>query len=65
MAKCIAGREKDHQFLSALIDEGIIAAEEIIERIDKYGIEWPDTYDLDKDLALTRARTWLATVGNS
>ncbi|NKR53093.1 hypothetical protein GS481_02845 [Rhodococcus hoagii] len=65
VSKCIAGREKDHVFVEALIRDDIITPSEIVERIDKYGIEWPPTYDSDKDVAVERARNWLENVGKS
>ena len=59
-SKAIAGREKDRVFVAALVEDGIVTATQILGRIDTYGIEWPDTYDNDKDVALGRARNWLA-----
>lgn len=58
-SKAIAGREKDRVFVAALVEDGIVTATQILGRIDSYGIEWPDTYDADKDVALGRARNWL------
>jgi len=59
-SKAIAGREKDRVFVATLVENGILTATQILGRIDNYGIEWPDTYDADKDVALGRARNWLA-----
>lgn len=58
-AKTIAGRTKDHEFVSALIRDGIIDATDILDRITTVGIQWPDVYTDDRDLALTRATNWL------
>ncbi|MBY6414423.1 hypothetical protein HQ346_22630 [Rhodococcus sp. BP-252] len=65
VSKCIAGRSKDHQFVAALIRENIITTNEIIDRIDQYGIEWPQTYQSNRAMALTRARNWLKAVDHS
>ncbi|MFF0818616.1 hypothetical protein ACFYVR_26230 [Rhodococcus sp. NPDC003318] len=59
VSKAIAGREKDRLFVSTLADSSIVTAAQILERIDRYGIEWPPTYTQDRDLALSRARSWL------
>lgn len=64
VSKCSAGRPKDHEFVAALVQDDIVTVPEILERMDKYGIEWPPTYESDKDLALERARNWLENVGN-
>ena len=68
VSKCVAGRPKDHEFVEALVRDDIVTVPAILERIDKYGIEWPPTYDSDKDLAVERARSWLinldAAAGN-
>lgn len=58
-AKTIAGRTKDHEFVSALIRDGIIGATDILDRITSAGIQWSAVYTDDRDLALTRARKWL------
>ncbi|NKR30071.1 hypothetical protein GS966_25720 [Rhodococcus hoagii] len=63
VSKCIAGRPKDHEFVAALVQDDIVTVPEILERIDKHGIEWPPTYDSDKDLAVERARSWLTHLG--
>lgn len=65
VSKCIAGRPKDHEFVAALVQDDIVTVPETLEPIDKYGIEWPPTYDSDKDVALDRARNWLENVGKS
>lgn len=62
VSKCVAGRPKDHEFVAALVRENIVTVPAILERIDKYGIEWPPTYDSDKDLAVERARSWLTNL---
>ncbi|MGW5151921.1 hypothetical protein [Rhodococcus koreensis] len=59
-SKAIAGREKDRVFVAALVEDGIVTATQILGRIDNCGIEWPDAYDADRDVALGRARSWLA-----
>ena len=46
--------------MATLVEDGIVTPTQILGRIDNYGIEWPDTYDADKDVALSRARNWLA-----
>lgn len=58
-AKTIAGRPKDHEFVSALIRDGIIDATDVLDRITGAGIQWPAVYTEDRDLALTRATNWL------
>ncbi|MBF4478275.1 hypothetical protein [Rhodococcus rhodochrous] len=58
-AKIIAGRTKDHEFVSALIRDGIIGATDILDRITRAGIQWPAVYTDDRDLALIRATNWL------
>lgn len=58
-AKTIAGRTKDHEFVSALIRDGIVGAVDILDRIAAVGIQWPAVYTDDRDLALTRATNWL------
>lgn len=65
VAKTIAGRDKDHEFVAALVHDDIVTVAAIHDRIDTYGIEWPDTYTFDKDVALTRARNWLDNLQNS
>lgn len=59
VSKTIAGRDKDREFVGALVRDNIVTAAEILDRIDQYGIEWPGTYTSDKDVALGRARSWL------
>ncbi|MRH93325.1 hypothetical protein GFY24_38930 [Nocardia sp. SYP-A9097] len=60
VAKSIAGRPKDHEFVRALIEAQLIEPAEIRGRIDEYGIEWPAIYsDEHCDLATTRALNWL------
>ena len=49
--------------MATLVEDGIVTATQILGRIDNYGIEWPDTYDADKDVALGRARNRLAGPG--
>lgn len=58
-AKTIAGRTKDHEFVSALIRDGIIDATDILDRITSAGIQWPAVYTDDRDLASIRATKWL------
>lgn len=57
-SKAVAGREKDHVFVSKLVENGIVTPREILDRIDR-GIEWPDTYTHNRELAVERARNWL------
>ncbi|WP_199267542.1 DUF6036 family nucleotidyltransferase [Rhodococcus sp. JT-3] len=59
ISKLIAGREKDHEYVGALIRENIITPEAMLDRIDKSGIEWPPGYPDNRELALTRAQNWL------
>ena len=63
VAKSIAGRPKDHEFVSALIRDELVEASEILERITTDGIRWPAVYTDDRELALTRATRWLESVG--
>ncbi|UPK66486.1 hypothetical protein MYP14_24995 (plasmid) [Rhodococcus pyridinivorans] len=58
-AKTIAGRTKDHEFVSALIRDGIIHATDVLDRIASAGIQWPAVYTDDRELALIRATNWL------
>jgi hypothetical protein len=58
-SKAVAGREKDHVFVAKLVENGIVAPREILDRIDS-GIEWPDTYIHNRELTVERARNWLA-----
>ncbi len=57
-SKALAGREKDHVFVSKLVENGIVTPREILDRIDR-GIEWPDSYTHNRELAVERARNWL------
>ncbi|MEU1984832.1 DUF6036 family nucleotidyltransferase [Nocardia sp. NPDC019395] len=41
IAKIIAGREKDHTFIAALLDAGVVAASDILKRLAGEPIEWP------------------------
>ncbi|MFD7012366.1 hypothetical protein [Rhodococcus jostii] len=52
-------------FVAALVEDGIVTATQILGRIDNCGIEWPDAYDADRDVALGRARNWLADLEKS
>lgn len=58
VSKAVAGREKDHVFVAKLVEDGIVTPREILDRIDG-GIEWPDTYTHNRELAVERARNWL------
>ena len=58
-SKAVAGREKDRVFVSKLVESGIVTPREILDRIDG-GIEWPETYTHNRELAVDRARNWLA-----
>jgi hypothetical protein len=67
VAKAIAGREKDHTFIAALLDAGIVAAADILGRLDAETIEWPSNdalvaegKDVDLTLAINRARGYLS-----
>ncbi|TYQ00801.1 UNVERIFIED_ORG: hypothetical protein FNL38_11115 [Nocardia globerula] len=59
VSKLIAGREKDHEFVGALIRDNIIDPAEVLDRIDKAGIDWSSGYPDNRDLAVSRARSWL------
>lgn len=59
ISKLLAGREKDHEYVGALIRADIITPETILERIDKSGIDWPAGYLEHSELALSRAQSWL------
>lgn len=59
ISKLLAGREKDHEYVGALIRADIITAEVMLERVDKYGIAWPAGYLEHSELALSRAQSWL------
>jgi hypothetical protein len=59
VAKSMAGRTKDHEFVSALVREGIVGASDILDRIETAGIQWPAVYTDDRHLALTRTTRWL------
>ncbi|MCW4356137.1 hypothetical protein ONR57_22790 [Hoyosella sp. YIM 151337] len=58
-AKALAGRGKDHDFVSALFRTGLVSPEAVLERIAESGIEWPPTYSGDCAVALSRATDWL------
>ncbi|MGV9746382.1 hypothetical protein ACWDTG_15885 [Rhodococcus zopfii] len=62
VAKSIAGRTKDHEFVSALIRDELVGAGDILDRIATAGIQWPAVYTDDRVLALTRATRWLESV---
>ncbi|MGG7104652.1 hypothetical protein [Rhodococcus sp. 24CO] len=59
VSKLIAGRAKDHEFVGALIRDNIIDPAEVLDRIDKAGIDWSSGYPDNRDLAVSRARSWL------
>ncbi|MFE4502444.1 hypothetical protein ACFRFQ_21545 [Rhodococcus sp. NPDC056743] len=59
VSKLIAGREKDHEFVGALIRDNIIDPAEVLDRIDNAGIDWSSGYRDNRDLAVSRARSWL------
>ena len=63
VSKTIAGREKDYEFVAALVAEQLVRAADIRARIDS-GIEWPPTYTENKDLSLDRARNWLSSLAD-
>lgn len=62
-SKVLAGREKDHAFVAALVRAGLVDAADIVSRINGEGVEWPPTYTDDRDVALARALGWLASLG--
>ena len=59
VSKLIASREKDHEFVGALIRDNIIDPAEVLDRIDKAGIDCSSGYPDNRDLAVARARNWL------
>lgn len=48
VAKTIAGREKDYEFVAALVAKQLVTAADIQARIAG-GIDWPTTYTEDKE----------------
>ncbi len=64
VSKTIAGREKDREFVSALVAAALVSVADIGARIVG-GIEWPLTYTEDRTLALERATSWLASLPNA
>ncbi|MGW5319512.1 hypothetical protein [Nocardia thailandica] len=62
VAKGLAGRPKDHAFVGALLSDGLIDAVEILDHMDKYGIDWPVEYPESavNAEAESRFRAWLA-----
>lgn len=57
-SKALAGREKDREFVAALMTKNLVDAEQILDRIDG-GIDWPPGYRADSRIMLDRARSWL------
>lgn len=58
VSKTIAGREKDYEFVAALVTEQLVTATAIQDRIAS-GIDWPPTYTEDQERSLARAQSWL------
>lgn len=64
VAKTIAGREKDYEFVAALVAQQLVTAADIQARIAG-GIDWPTTYTEDKERSLARAQSWLEYLSRS
>lgn len=62
VSKCIAGRDKDRTFVSALVRDGIIDPADVLERISTAGIQWPSIYTDDRELAVDRATSFLESL---
>ncbi|WP_175647962.1 DUF6036 family nucleotidyltransferase [Nocardia donostiensis] len=62
VAKSLAGREKDKEFVGALVAAKIVTATEIVGRIDAAGIDWPAGYIATSEEAEARARAWLSSI---
>ncbi|CAM3425439.1 DUF6036 family nucleotidyltransferase [Tsukamurella hominis] len=54
VSKALAGREKDWEFIRALVTAGVVQADVIHERITGT-IEWPPHYEFDVSIAVERA----------